>query len=120
LRYEDNEKIELIEESDKLQLVEYIKDSEKFQILDSNSMFNYEEQEGSRRALITINEFIQKYSHIVKILIDNKPSNILASFAKQSQFLPILGIIDGIDKKVTDDFLMTNHVKKVEDKKGEF
>jgi len=106
LGYGDKETIDVIDEFDKLQLIKYIKNLEKFQILGNN---NYILEEESRRAL-SISEFIQKYSHIVNIPIDNKLSNILADYAKRSQFLPILGKIDNKDKeKEIDDFLSTNH-----------
>jgi hypothetical protein len=93
--YRKKETIDIINESDKLQIIGYLNNLEKFQILDNNNCIIEEE---SRRAL-SISEFIQKYSHIINTSIDNKPSNILTDFAKRSHFLSSLYKIDDKDNK---------------------
>ncbi len=94
-------------------LFDYINDPEKFQILsDNNHILEEEKEEGSRRAL-SISEFIQKYSDIFNIPIDNKRSSILTDFAKRSPFLSILAKIDSIDKK---DIITTT--KNIDDGKA--
>jgi hypothetical protein len=80
-----------------IEVPDYIKDREIFQIFDNNK-YILEEQERSRITL-SISDFIEKYSHIVNIPIDNKRSNILTDFAKRSSFLSLLAKIDRFDKK---------------------
>ena len=96
----DIETVNIIDGFDKQQLVEYIKNAEKISFLDkkSNILLENEDEEPTRRRLTT-DEFIQQYCDTVNIPIDNKPSNILTSFAKRSYFLSILGKIDNEDIK---------------------
>jgi hypothetical protein len=90
-------------------LIDYINNSNKFQILDrtlvleddeSNKQIEKskgEEKEKEQIDLISLGEFVKKYLGILSELIDNKQSNILLDFAKRSLFLSTLTKIDSID-----------------------
>jgi hypothetical protein len=91
----------------KIELIYYIKDPNKFQILDKSLLKeddhntnSIEEKDDEATIIpITIGEFTKKYCDIYSKSIDNKPSTILLDFAKRSPFLSSLSKIDSIDKK---------------------
>jgi hypothetical protein len=91
----------------KIELIDYIKDPNKFQILDKSLLKeddhntnSIEEKDDEATIIpITIGEFTKKYCDIYSKSIDNKPSTILLDFAKRSPFLSSLSKIDSIDKK---------------------
>lgn len=104
LDWKDLETIEDVKNSDKFELVEYLKDAERFGIWDReigliDTVSNTEEEQRKRKKL-SVDEFITKYVTESITLIDNKRSSILTDFAKSSQFLSTLGKIDSVGKDI--------------------
>ena len=67
-------------------LFDYIEDKEKFWIWDNNQAL-IEGNSEEKAEFISIDEFVEKYSVLSSTPIDNKPSDILLSFAKKKSNL---------------------------------
>ena len=104
-----------------MSLFEYIKDPDKFQIVDKRLLKKGDHNadsigEKDREATIipiTIGAFTKKYCYICHKAIDNKRSNILLDFAKNSPFLSSLRKIDSIDNIDTNTITKNMNEEKV-------
>ena len=89
-----------------MELINYINDPDKFQILeDASCMLEKEDKEkpqGSKLRLLSVDDFIKKYVDISSTSIDIYSSPLLTDFAKRSQIMSSLAKIDSKDMKKSE------------------